>query len=181
MNTNNNTLENNKLLAEFMNYIITENGEIYNNKNIKLKTTITKNGYERFNTSRPTKSFLVHRLVALAFIPNPENKPEVNHKDGNKLNNKIHNLEWVSRNENINHGFVNNLISKEKDNKGSKHYRSIPIRAEDNEGNIIYTFESAGEAYRLEKLSSQSIRDAIKGKLKTYKGLKWYNEQKTKK
>jgi len=171
-------IENNKLIAEFIsNYLIDEKGNIYNREGIKLKTTITKNGYERFNISRPTKSFLVHRLVAILYVENPENKPEVNHKDGNKLNNDFNNLEWVTRSENIVHGFTNGLISKDKDNRGKKHFRSIPIKATDKEGNVIYTFESSGEAERLINFNKRSIRDAVRGKLKTYKGLYWsYNE-----
>jgi hypothetical protein len=172
--------ENNKTIAEFMGrFTIDRDGNICNKNGLKMKTSITKNGYEKFNISRPTKSFLVHRLVASLFIDNTENKPEVNHKDGNKLNNSVSNLEWVSRSENIIHGFEHNLISKDKGNRGVKHYRSIPIKATDCEGNIVHYFTSSGEAKRLNNFSSQSIRDAIKGKLKTYKGLYWSdnNEQ----
>jgi len=56
------------------------------------------------------KRMNIHRVVALHFIPNPNNFPEVNHKDGNKINNKVDNLEWVTREQNIQHGFKNNLI-----------------------------------------------------------------------
>lgn len=56
------------------------------------------------------KGFKIHRLVAEAFIPNPKNKPHVNHKDGNKLNNNITNLEWCDRFENMRHAYKNGLL-----------------------------------------------------------------------
>lgn len=68
---------------------------------------------------KKTKLATVHRLIAIAFIPNPENKPEVNHIDGNKLNNSLCNLEWVTRSENTLHAYKNNLIPQ-----GENHYNS---------------------------------------------------------
>ena len=60
--------------------------------------------------TRMRKSYYIHRLVAQTFIPNPENKPQVNHKDGNKLNNHIDNLEWVTQSENMIHASITGLL-----------------------------------------------------------------------
>jgi len=62
----------------------------------------------------------LHRLLAISFIPNPENKPQVNHKDGNKLNYKLSNLEWCTSKENVIHAHVNKLTNVPK---GEQHYK----------------------------------------------------------
>lgn len=67
-----------------------------------------------------TKRALLHRIIANAFIPNPYNKSEVNHIDGNKLNNSIDNLEWVTRSENTIHAYRNNLIPSGENHPKSK-------------------------------------------------------------
>lgn len=76
-----------------------------------MKPWVDKHGYLTVGLRRPNKTtekFYVHRLVAQYFIPNPENKPEVNHKDFNKSNNWVNNLEWCTRAENSKH-FVDNF------------------------------------------------------------------------
>lgn len=73
----------------------------------ELTTRVNNRGYCTVSFNNTT--YMVHNLVAKGFIPNPENKPEVNHIDGNKLNNDVINLEWVTRKENINHAFRTGL------------------------------------------------------------------------
>ncbi len=74
-------------------------------KNRKIKTSIDKQGYERFSVSikNKVKNFLVHRILAECYLENPSNKPEVNHKNGLKNDNRIENLEWATKKENMNH------------------------------------------------------------------------------
>lgn len=77
-----------------------------------LKVTLTPDGYYRVELNKDCKGkkYPIHRLVALAFISNNENKPAVNHIDGDKTNNNISNLEWVTSKENTVHGFKTGLI-----------------------------------------------------------------------
>jgi len=74
----------------------------------KILSPRNTNGYYKVSLRRngETHQYLIHRLVADAFIPNPENKPEINHKDGNKTNNLSNNLEWVTSSENHLHAFT---------------------------------------------------------------------------
>lgn len=82
------------------------NGSRCNGVTIR-KTSLTKDGYEKIRLLHHNKDVTtcIHRLVAMAFIPNIENKPTINHKDGNKLNNCVSNLEWSDRHEQLVHAY----------------------------------------------------------------------------
>lgn len=96
-------------------YLIHTQGYVINkNTTVKRVGGITKQGYRRITISRGNKrvSYQLHRLVAEAFIPNPNNLPEVNHIDGNKLNNHVSNLEWVTPTGNREHYFKTKTMAK---------------------------------------------------------------------
>ena len=89
-------------------YEITRDGKVIN-KHTGHTLAPQPNGKGYLRVSIGKKLMFIHRLVAEKYIPNPENKPQVNHKDGNKLNNCVDNLEWVTNQENRNHAVDNDL------------------------------------------------------------------------
>lgn len=116
------------------NYYITKNGKCFNNKTGEyLKGQInSKTGYRTFNLSLPNKQqkrIAAHRLVASAFIPNDDkSKTQINHKDGNKLNNCVDNLEWCTSSENQIHATrtYNHVFCFNKNKELVAEYKNIP-------------------------------------------------------
>lgn len=122
------------------------------------------NGYYALGLAKGgvVKSMLVHRLVATAFIPNPENKPQVNHKDFNRKNNNINNLEWVTLQENLKHRDMskhNAWLGK----KGYDHNCNIPVYMCNKDGDIITDFGGMMEAQRQTVIFATSISYVCKG------------------
>lgn len=99
------------------------------------KPSITDKGYLKIGLfkSREQRRFFVHRLVAQAFIPNPENKPQVNHINGIKTDNRASNLEWVTNQENVIHAYKNNLMAS-----GENHWKAKLTEAQVREIRKIY-------------------------------------------
>lgn len=92
-------------------YYITEEGDVFRHgRKLKCNNQNSYRGICLFHEDGTRSREYVHRLVAKQFIPNPENKPFINHKDGNKTNNHVSNLEWVTNAENIKHAKDNNLL-----------------------------------------------------------------------
>lgn len=154
-----------KLVPGFDDYFALDTGDVISEKYGRLRMLAPhtiKGGYLRVRVCVGGKSSgqLVHRMVALAFVPNPENKPEVNHKDGNKLNNRADNLEWVTRGENLSHSY--RVIG----NRHPRHKSVICV-----EKNVIYPSISA--AANDNNMDSSSICKVLYGKQKTSGGYSW--------
>ena len=117
-----------KIIKGYVDYQISTKGRVNSMKHFNckiLKQSKNKGGYYHVNLyeNKIKKNIDIHRLVAQAFIPNPDNKPCVNHIDGNKQNNHIDNLEWVTCLENHKHAWKIGLKNS-KHNQGIKHYFS---------------------------------------------------------
>lgn len=112
--------------------------------------------------------YLVHRLVAFAFVDNPQNYPCVNHKDENRENNKADNLEWCTQKYNMNYGSCPQRIGK-ANGKGVIQY--------DKSGNVVGKYISIIFAERMTGISNGSIGDCLHGRRKTAGGYLWRYEK----
>lgn len=144
---------------------------IKNDQYISLKQQI-KRGYavvNLYNSERKMKSCTVHRLVAKAFIPNPNNYTDVNHINGIKLDNRVENLEWCTEKQNTKHAFDNNLGGF-KDNalnnlkKINNKYNYSKIELIKNE--VVIAFKDTEEVAKFLGSTRQAVADAIKNKKK---------------
>lgn len=160
-----------KTISDLPEHIIFEDGSIYNtNKNFGANRFIVGSKSEGYNyLCTKDKSYKIHRIVCMAFKP-IEGKDkyddykdlQVNHIDGNKLNNSVDNLEWVTQSENMNHAYKEDLNKKKR----------VVLQYENKEGELgsfIREYDSLAEASRKTAMPEFHIREICKGKCKKLK------------
>lgn len=148
------------------NYIVTSNGKIYSKfKKNYLNISKNRDGYERISLKHKSlkKCFFVHRLVAILFIPNNNNtKNQVNHIDGNKLNNCIENLEWTTSSENNLHKITLHA------------HLSRPIQKLDKDSlEVLKTYKSIANAAKDNNVHFTTVGNCVRGIKRTAAGFKW--------
>lgn len=155
-------------------YLIDTCGNVYSTyRNRLLTQKLDKDGYKEvaLSTRGKVKYYRVHRLVAITFIPNPNNYTIVNHKNEIRDDNEVNNLEWCTVKYNDNYGTRNVKMSQTKQTK--------PVLQLDQNGEIIAEFRGVKEAMRLTGINRNCIREVIRGNRKTAGGYVWkYKEAK---
>ena len=165
-----------RTIFDFPNYEVSNKGNIrskeYNDSlghlrsSKKLKKQVNNCGYEYVILSSKEekhKTLTVHRIVAKTFIPNPEEKEDVNHIDGNKLNNNVNNLEWTTTQENI--------IKRYEIGIDGNNYKRVSQF--DKDGNLVGSFPSSYEAERITGISRTHIGGCCRGERLTAGGYVW--------
>lgn len=172
-------MENWKVINDFPNYEISNFGNI-RNKTKLLKIVPNKQGYNIVVLCNGgiRKTINVHRLVAAAFVPNPENKPCVDHIDGDRANNHADNLRWVTAKENCNNPITKSRLHKKigvymTGRLGGLHQRAKEIAMYSACGDLIKTFLSEKDAQRETGLNDSNIIKCCKGIKKTCGGYIW--------
>ena len=154
-------------VKEYSNYEVNQLGEIRHKKRQKILKPRDNNGgyqYVNFKINGKNTNFAVHRIVANAFIPNPNGYTEVNHKDYNKKNNCVDNLEWVSSSQNKQHSYL------KQENKKS---RGKAINQYTKEGIFLKTFDSVSDAAKELGCCVAAISNCCLGRTKTSQGFRW--------
>lgn len=148
-----------------------KNGKPCKLRQKKITLNVSYLGYVRviLSKQRKAKTFSVHRLVAIAFIENPLKKPQVNHKNNIRSDNRLENLEWATSSENIIHKFKMGY----KTDSGALDSQSKSVEQLDLHGNIIKIFGSMREAERESKVFRAAMKKCIIGRYSQAGGFIW--------
>lgn len=154
-------------------YRKSKNGSLVFMKEKFVKLSLSSYGYYRFCISIDNIKYdlLSHRIIAEAFIPNIENKPQINHLNGIKTDNRPENLEWCTINENIQHAHITGLAAnqlKGKDNKLSKQLYQYDLS-----GNLIKVWTGIREVCRVLKIDRSNMSRHLNGTVNTLKNSKF--------
>ena len=153
-------------------YGVTKDGKVYSFRTKKfLKPAVDKGGYLYvcLTNNKTKKTYLSHRLVALTYIPNPNNYPQVNHKDENKQNNHVSNLEWCTNKYNINYG--TGIQRRSNTLKGENNYNSKKVRC--IETGQIFNCERCANEFLGKTVKNRNISACCRGERKTSYGYHW--------
>lgn len=155
--------------------IMRKDNKPYTQKEKILKPAKNNKGYNIcvLTKNMKSKTFSIHRLVAEAFIPNPKNLPQVNHKDGNKQNNRVDNLEWITNYDNIQHSIRTGIRKIDKIIKAMNDKVKIPVNQYNKNGKFIRKWQSIKEAELELHIPNQNICKVCQGKRKTAGGYHW--------
>jgi hypothetical protein len=147
-------------IKDFPNYHCDKSGNIFSQKK-ELKQS-KRNGYLCVSLCNKglSKTINVHRIIAETFIPNPENKKQVNHINGIKTDNRFENLEWVTQSENAIHAIKNGLYTPPQKNRIDL---SKEVYQYDLQGNFITKFPSVNEASRITGIIQRHISSCARG------------------
>ena len=173
-----------KPIKDFSHYEVSNKGRIRSkqfdkyHKGTILKLSKCGRGYYKVILCKNKKHYnvMVHRIVAQTFIPNPKNKPTVNHIDGNKTNNSVDNLEWNTYSENLKHAYKNGLnYWTEKKGRGYVPVSQINYIT----GEKIADYFSIAEASRKTNTNSNTLKDCIANKVNVTNGYVWIKANET--